>query len=288
MKKINIILIVLIPIIFILVSSSLYTVNETQVAIKLRLGEIVSIELEPGLKFKTPFVNNVVFFDSRIQTLDSVPEAFLTVEKKNVIVDSYVKWRIMDVEQFYLSTGGSLASANLRLAQNNQDALRIEFSKRTINEVVSSQREAIMKNVKTKLEKIAESEYGIEIWDVRIKRIELAQEVRNSVYLRMETERNGLANKLRSEGSEEAEKIQAFAEKERTILLANAYSESEKIRGEGDAKSANNYAKAYSQDAEFYSFHRSLESYRKSIGHPGDILVLNPDSEFFRHFNPKN
>ena len=288
MKKINIILIVLIPIIFILVSSSLYTVNETQVAIKLRLGEIVSIELEPGLKFKTPFVNNVVFFDSRIQTLDSVPEAFLTVEKKNVIVDSYVKWRIMDVEQFYLSTGGSLASANLRLAQNNQDALRIEFSKRTINEVVSSQREEIMKNVKTKLEKIAESEYGIEIWDVRIKRIELAQEVRNSVYLRMETERNGLANKLRSEGSEEAEKIQAFAEKERTILLANAYSESEKIRGEGDAKSANNYAKAYSQDAEFYSFHRSLESYRKSIGYQGDILVLNPDSEFFRHFNPKN
>ena len=288
MKKINIILIVLIPIIFILVSSSLYTVNETQVAIKLRLGEIVSIELEPGLKFKTPFVNNVVFFDNRIQTLDSVPEAFLTVEKKNVIVDSYVKWRIMDVEQFYLSTGGSMAAANLRLAQNNQDALRIEFSKRTINEVVSSQREEIMQNVKTKLEKIAQSEYGIEIWDVRIKRIELAQEVRNSVYLRMETERNGLANKLRSEGSEEAEKIQAFAEKERTILLANAYSESEKIRGEGDAKSANNYAKAYSQDAEFYSFHRSLESYRKSIGYQGDILVLSPDSEFFRYFNPKN
>jgi len=288
MKKINLISIVLIPIIVILASSSLYIVNETQVAIKLRLGEVVAIEEVPGLKFKTPFVNNVVFFDQRIQTLDSSPEAFLTIEKKNVIVDSYVKWRITNVEKFYISTGGTMASANLRLAQNNQDALRSEFSKRTIKEVVSDQREAIMATVKAKLKAIAESEYGIEIIDVRIKRIELSQEVRNSVYLRMETERKGLANKLRSEGSEEAEKIQAFAEKERTIILANAYRDSEKIRGEGDAESASNYAQAYSQDAEFYSFYRSLESYRKSFGQPGDILVLSPDSEFFRHFNPSS
>jgi membrane protease subunit HflC len=172
------------------------------------------------------------------------------------------------------------------LAQNNQDALRSEFSKRTIREVVSDQRDAIMATVKSKLKSIAESEYGIEVIDVRIKRIELSQEVRNSVYLRMETERKGLANKLRSEGSEEAEKIQAFAEKERTIILANAYRDSEKVRGEGDAESASNYAEAYSQDAEFYSFYRSLESYRKSFGQSGDILVLSPDSEFFRHFNP--
>ncbi|HIF89180.1 MAG TPA: protease modulator HflC [Candidatus Thioglobus sp.] len=286
MKKISIISIVLIPILAILASSALYTVNETQVAIKLRLGEVVAIENEPGLKFKTPFVNNVVFFDQRIQTLDSAPEAFLTVEKKNVIVDSYVKWRIVDVWKFYISTGGAMASANLRLAQNNQDALRSEFSKRTIREVVSDQRDAIMATVKSKLKSIAESEYGIEVIDVRIKRIELSQEVRNSVYLRMETERKGLANKLRSEGSEEAEKIQAFAEKERTIILANAYRDSEKVRGEGDAESASNYAEAYSQDAEFYSFYRSLESYRKSFGQSGDILVLSPDSEFFRHFNP--
>jgi membrane protease subunit HflC len=286
MKKISIISIVLIPILAILASSALYTVNETQVAIKLRLGEVVAIENEPGLKFKTPFVNNVVFFDQRIQTLDSAPEAFLTVEKKNVIVDSYVKWRIVDVWKFYISTGGAMASANLRLAQNNQDALRSEFSKRTIREVVSDQRDAIMATVKSKLKAIAESEYGIEVIDVRIKRIELSQEVRNSVYLRMETERKGLANKLRSEGSEEAEKIQAFAEKERTIILANAYRDSEKVRGEGDAESASNYAEAYSQDAEFYSFYRSLESYRKSFGQSGDILVLSPDSEFFRHFNP--
>ena len=286
MKKISIISIVLIPIIAILASSSLYTVNETQVAIKLRLGEIVTIEEEPGLKYKTPFVNNVIFFDKRIQTLDSSPESFLTVEKKTVIVDSFVKWRIADVKKFYISTGGAMASANLRLAQNNQDALRSQFSKRTIKEVVSDQREAIMASVKGKLKAIAETEYGIEIVDVRIKRIELAQEVRNSVYLRMETERKGLANKLRSEGAEEAEKIQAFAEKERTIILANAYRDSEKIRGEGDAQSASNYAQAYSQDAEFYAFYRSLESYRKSFGQRGDILVLSPDSKFFSHFNP--
>ncbi len=282
----NKIILVLAVVVAILLSSSLYTVKETQVALKLRLGEIVSIENEPGLKFKTPFVNNVVRFDKRIQTLDSAAESFLTVEKKNVVVDSFVKWRIVDTQKFYISTGGAMAQANLRLAQNNQDALRSEFSKRTIIEVISDEREAIMASVKAKLKAIAEDEYGIEVVDVRIKRIELSQEVRNSVYSRMETERKGLANKYRANGAEEAEKLQAFADKERTIILANAYRDSEKIRGEGDAISASNYAEAYSQDSEFYSFYRSLESYKKSFNAQGDILVLNPDSEFFRHFNP--
>ena len=282
----NKIILVFAVVLAILLSSSLYTVKETQVALKLRLGEIVSIENEPGLKFKTPFVNNVVRFDKRIQTLDSAAESFLTVEKKNVVVDSFVKWRIVDTQKFYISTGGAMAQANLRLAQNNQDALRSEFSKRTIIEVISDEREAIMASVKGKLKEIAEDKYGIEVVDVRIKRIELSQEVRNSVYSRMETERKGLANKYRANGAEEAEKLQAFADKERTIILANAYRDSEKIRGEGDAISASNYAKAYSQDAEFYSFYRSLESYKKSFSEQGDILVLNPDSEFFRHFNP--
>ena len=285
MKRIIIVLVVLGAI---LLSSSLYTVNETQVAIKLRLGEIVSVENEPGLKFNTPFVNNVVSFDKRIQTLDSAAESFLTVEKKNVVVDSFVKWRIVDTEKFFISTGGAMASANLRLAQNNQDALRTEFSKRTIIEVVSDEREAIMASVKSKLKTIAEDEFGIEVVDVRIKRIELAQEVRNSVYSRMETERKSIANKFRSEGAEEAEKIQAFADKERTIILANAYRDSEKIRGEGDAISASYYAEAYNQDSDFYSFYRSLESYKKSFSEQGDILVLNPESEFFRYFNPAN
>ena len=282
----NRIILVIAVLVAILLSSSLYTVKETQVALKLRLGEIVSIENEPGLKFKTPFVNNVVRFDKRIQTLDSAAESFLTVEKKNVVVDSFVKWRIVDTQKFYISTGGVMAQANLRLAQNNQDALRSEFSKRTIIEVISDEREAIMASVKAKLKAIAEDEYGIEVVDVRIKRIELSQEVRNSVYSRMETERKGLANKYRANGAEEAEKLQAFADKERTIILANAYRDSEKIRGEGDAISASNYAEAYSQDVDFYSFYRSLESYKKSFNEQGDILVLNPDSEFFRHFNP--
>ena len=282
----NKIILVVAVLVAILLSSSLYTVKETQVALKLRLGEIVSIESEPGLKFKTPFVNNVVWFDKRIQTLDSAAESFLTVQKKNVVVDSFVKWRIVDTQKFYISTGGVMAQANFILAQNNQDALRSEFSKRTILEVISDQREAIMASVKGKLKSIAEDKYGIEVVDVRIKRIELSQEVRNSVYSRMETERKGLANKYRANGAEEAEKLQAFADKERTIILANAYRDSEKIRGEGDAISASNYAKAFSQDAEFYSFYRSLESYKKSFNEQGDILVLNPDSEFFRHFNP--
>jgi len=282
----NKIILVIAVLVAILLSSSLYTVKETQVALKLRLGEIVSIEGEPGLKFKTPFVNNVVWFDKRIQTLDSAAESFLTVQKKNVVVDSFVKWRIVDTQKFYISTGGVMAQANFILAQNNQDALSSEFSKRTILEVISDQREAIMASVKAKLKEIAEDKYGIEVVDVRIKRNELSQEVRNSVYSRMETERKGLANKYRANGAEEAEKLQAFADKERTIILANAYRDSEKIRGEGDAISASNYAKAYSQDAEFYSFYRSLESYKKSFNEQGDILVLNPDSEFFRHFNP--
>jgi len=282
----NKIILVLAVLVAILLSSSLYTVKETQVALKLRLGEIVSIESEPGLKFKTPFVNNVVWFDKRIQTLDSAAESFLTVQKKNVVVDSFVKWRIVDTQKFYISTGGVMAQANFILAQNNQDALRSEFSKRTILEVISDQREAIMASVKGKLKAIAEDKYGIEVVDVRIKRIELSQEVRNSVYSRMETERKGLANKYRANGAEEAEKLQAFADKERTIILANAYRDSEKIRGEGDAISASNYAEAYSQDVDFYSFYRSLESYKKSFNEQGDILVLNPDSEFFRHFNP--
>ena len=206
----NRIIIVVAVLVAILISSSLYTVNETQVAIKLRLGEIVSVENKPGLKFKTPFVNNVVTFDQRIQTLDAQAESFLTVEKKNLTVDSYVKWRIVDTEKFYISTGGAMSSANLRLAQNNQDALRSEFSKRTIIEVVSSQRDAIMASVKRKLKAIAEDEFGIEVIDVRIKRIELAQEVRNSVYSRMETERKSIANKFRSEGAEEGEKNPGF------------------------------------------------------------------------------
>ncbi|MDC9726292.1 MAG: protease modulator HflC [Candidatus Thioglobus sp.] len=270
---------------FFVLSSALYTVDETQTAIKLRLGEIVSVEKEPGLKFKMPFVNNVVKFDDRVQTLDAPSERFLTGEKKNVIVDSYVKWRIVDAEQFYKSTGGNLARTNNRLAQIIKTGLKSEFSKRTIADVVSGERSEIMSNIAT-LAKKDISEFGIEIVDVRIKRIDLSQEVSNSVYRRMQAERQRVAKEFRSKGAEEAEVIRAAADKERTIILADAYRDSEIIRGEGDAISASNYAKAYSKNADFYSFHRSLESYKKSFSNQNDIMVLNPNTEFFRHFNP--
>ena len=270
---------------FFVLGSSLYTVNETQTAIKLRLGEIVSVEYEPGLKFKMPFVNNVVKFDNRIQTLDAPAERFLTGEKKNVIVDSYVKWRIVDAEKFYTSTGGSIAKANSNLTQIIKTGLKSEFSKRTIVDVVSGERAEIMENI-AKLAKSDVGEFGISVIDVRIKRIDLSQEVSNSVYRRMQAERERVAKDFRSKGAEEAEIIRAAADRERTIILANAYRDSEKIRGEGDATSANNYAKAYSQNSSFYSFYRSLESYNKSFNNQNDILVLNPNTEFFRHFNP--
>lgn len=271
---------------FLLVSSALYTVKETQTAIKLRLGEIVSVETVAGLKFKMPFVNNVVKFDNRIQTLDAPAERFLTGEKKNVIVDLYVKWRIVDAEQFYKSTGGNIARTNNRLTQIIKTGLKSEFSKRTIADVVSGERSQIMANI-VKLAKQDIAEFGIEIIDVRIKRIDLSQEVSNSVYRRMQAERQRVAKEFRSKGAEEAEIIRAAADKERTIILANAYRDSEKIRGEGDAISASNYAEAYNQNVDFYSFYRSLESYKKSFSSQSDILVLNPNTEFFRHFNPE-
>lgn len=282
MKKI---FIAIVAVLFLVLSSALYIVDERQMAIKLRLGEIVKVETTPGLKFKTPFVNNVIKFDKRIQTLDAPAERFLTGEKKNVNVDSYVKWRIIDAEQFYKSTGGSYELTNERLEQIIKAGLKSEFSKRTIVEVVSGERAQIMSSI-AKLAKEDVAEFGIEIIDVRIKRIDLVQKVSNSVYRRMESERQRVAKELRSQGAEEAEVIRAAADKARTIILADAYRDSEKIRGEGDALSANNYAKAYNKNTKFYSFYRSLESYKKSFSNNSDILVLNPNTEFFRHFNP--
>ena len=268
-------------------ASALYTVNETETAIKLRLGEIISVEQEPGLKFKMPFVNNVVKFDKRVQTLEAPAERFVTGEKKNVKVDSYVKWRINNAERFYKSTGGSLSRMDNRLAQIIKTGLKSEFSKRTIADVVSGERVTIMDNI-TKMAKKDVEEFGINIIDVRIKRIDLLEEVSNSVYRRMQAERERVAKEFRSEGAEEAEKIRANADRERTVILADAYRDSEKIRGEGDALSANNYAQAYSKNPDFYSFYRSLESYKKSFNQNNDVLVLNPNTEFFRHFNPES
>ncbi|MBA5249419.1 MAG: protease modulator HflC [Gammaproteobacteria bacterium] len=283
MKKLAIVIVVLVLLISI---SALYTVSETQTAIKLRLGAIVHVDREPGLKFKMPFVNNVVKFDNRIQTLDTPADRFLTGEKKNVIVDSYVKWRITDAEQFYKSTGGNMVRTRNRLAQIIKTGLKSEFSKRTIADVVSGERSEIMSSI-AQLAKKDIAAFGIEIIDVRIKRIDLSQEISNSVYRRMQAERQRVAKEFRSKGAEEAEIIRAAADKKRTIILANAYRDSEKIRGEGDALSANNYAQAYTKDVGFYSFYRSLESYKKAFSGQNDIMVLNPNTQFFRHFNPE-
>lgn len=260
----------------------IFTVHQTEKAIKFRLGEIVKFDYEPGLHFKIPFINNIKKFDARIQTMDSKPERFLTAEKKNVIVDSYVKWRIGDVTTFYTVVGGDIDQANLRLDQIIKDAFRSEFSKRDIRQLVSTDRRAI-REILIKNSKVIAANLGMEIVDVQVKRIDLPSEVSSSVYRRMEAERERVAREFRSQGSEAAERIRADADRQQVVTLANAYREAEKLRGEGDAKSAEIYANAYGQDPEFFAFHRSLSAYRKSFS-SSDMMVLEPDSDFFKYF----
>jgi membrane protease subunit HflC len=269
--------------ILILAAFSLFTVDETETAIRFRLGEIVEANYAPGLHFKVPFINNVRTYDRRVQTLDTDPERFLTAEKKNVIVDSFVKWRIADVARFYTAVAGDATRANLRLDQIIKDGLRSEFSKRTIKEVVSGDRAQIMEIISTSAA-LEAKELGIESLDVRIKRIDLPPDVSNSVFRRMRAERERVARDFRSRGAEAAERIQADADRQRTVILAEAYRDAERARGEGDAQAAEIYAKAYSNDPDFYSFYRSLNAYRTGLGNPNDILVLEPDSDFFKFF----
>jgi membrane protease subunit HflC len=263
---------------------SLFTVAEWEKAIMFRLGEIRESDFTPGLHVKIPFINNVRKFDSRLLTQDVEPERFLTVEKKNVIVDSFVMWRIADVTRYYKAVAGDERNARLRIEQVIKDGMRGEFSKRTINEVVSGERDLIMEEL-TKAANRQAQQIGIEIADVRIKRIDLPAEVSNSVYRRMQAERSRVAKEFRSRGFEEAEKIRANADRQRQVLIADAYREAEQIRGEGDAKAAEIYADAYSKDAEFYAFTRSLKAYQETFRGGSDMLLLEPDSEFFDYFN---
>lgn len=261
---------------------SIFTVNETERAIKFRLGEIVKSDYEPGLHFKIPFINNVKKFDARIQTMDSKPERFLTAEKKNVIVDSFVKWRIGDVTTFYTVVAGDINQANLRLDQIIKDAFRSEFSKRDIRQLVSTDRWEIRKILIEKSKSFA-ANLGMEVVDVQVKRIDLPSEVSSSVFRRMEAERERVAREFRSQGSEAAERIRADADRQQVVTLANAYRESEKLRGEGDAKSTEIYARAYGEDPEFFAFQRSLGAYKKTFS-SSDMMVLDPDSDFFQYF----
>ena len=262
---------------------SMFVVDQRQHALVFRLGEVIDVKKSPGLYFKVPLLDNVRYFDVRILTIDT-PEAerFLTSEKKNVLVDLYVKWRITDVRQYYVSVRGEESAAQTRLQQTINDGLRAEFGNRTVHEVVSGERDQIMELMRKKANEDAKS-IGVEVIDVRLKRVDLPQEVSEAVYRRMEAERKRVANELRSTGAAESEKIRADADRQREVIIAEAYRDSQRIRGEGDARATAIYAKAYEPNAEFYSFYRSLEAYKQSFKSRSDVLVLEPNSEFFRY-----
>ncbi len=267
----------------ILLATSLFTVDQRQYAIVFQLGEVKEVIREPGLRFKWPMIQNVRVFDKRILTLDSAePERFLTAEKKPVLVDSFVKWRIDDVKLYYVSVGGDETVAKTRLAQTVNSGLREEFGKRTVHDVVSGARDKIMADVQKKADADMRA-MGVEIIDVRLKRVDLPAEVSEAVYRRMETERKRVANELRSQGAAEAEKIKADADKQREVIVAEAYREAQKIKGEGDAKAAGIYGQAFGQNPEFYAFYRSLEAYRGSFRNKHDLLVVEPNSDFFKY-----
>ncbi len=268
----------------IIILSSLYTIDQRETGIKFKFREIVEKDIKPGLHFKIPFINTVKTFSSQILTLDAKPERFLTSEKKYVIVDFFVKWRISDLGTFYRSTGGGrITEAQRLLEQIMKDGLRNEFSRRTIKEALSDERGAIMSGLQGKSNDVSK-QLGIQIVDVRVSRIDFPDSVSESVFKRMRSERKQVAQDFRSRGKEEAERIKASADREATIIEAEAYRDAEKVRGEGDAKAAAIYADAYQKDAEFYAFYRSLGAYRKSLGKAGDVIVLEPDSEFFNYF----
>lgn len=268
---------------FIIGMMSVFTVNQTELAIKFRLGEIIKSDFEPGLHFKMPLINNVKKFDKRILTLDSKPERFLTAEKKNVIVDSFIKWRIGDVNAFYTAVAGDIDQANIRLDQIIKDAFRSEFSKRNIRQLVSTDRGAIRTALIQNTSPIA-AKLGVKIVDVQVKRIDLPPDVSDSVYRRMEAERERVAREFRSQGAEKAEAIRAGADKQREVILAEAFRTSEIMRGEGDAISTDIYAQAFGKDIDFFTFHRSLNAYKNIFKGSGDMMVLEPDSEFFKYF----
>ncbi|MFM7294081.1 MAG: protease modulator HflC [Burkholderiales bacterium] len=264
-----------------------FTVDQRQAAIRFRLGEVVALHTQPGLYFKVPLIENIRIYDTRIQTLDTKDaERIQTSEKNNVLVDSFVKYRIIDVKQFFVSTRGDITAAEVRLAQSINNDLRDEFSQRTLAEVISGERDKIMDNLRLKADKDARS-IGIEVLDVRLKRVDLVPEISADVYKRMESERKRVANELRATGAGEADKIKADAERQRTIILAEAYREAQKTKGEGDAQAARVYAQAFGRNAEFYSFYRSMEAYKESFRNKSDVMVVDPSSDFFKYMrNP--
>ena len=273
--------------VLVVLAMSMFTVDQRQFAVVFQLGEVKRAISEPGLYFKVPMVQNVRYFEKRIITLDNAePERFITSEKKNVLVDSYIKWRIVDPKLYYISVSGDESRAKTRLNQTVNAGLREEFGKRTVHDVVSGERDKIMEQMREKADADARK-IGVQIVDVRVKRVDLPVEVSESVYRRMEAERKRVANELRSEGSAEAEKIRADADRQREVIVAEAYREAQKIKGDGDAKAASTYAQAFNQNPEFYAFYRSLEAYRNSFKGKSDVIVVEPNSDFFKYMKSK-
>ncbi|MES2553825.1 MAG: protease modulator HflC [Pseudomonadota bacterium] len=282
MKNIGTILLGIIAALLLL-SLSAFTVDQREYALVFRLGEIVAVKKDAGLYFKIPMVDNLRYFDNRILTLDSAePDRFLTSEKKNVLVDSVVKWKIIDPAKYYVSVKGDEIQAERRLSQTVNDGLRAEFGKRTIHDVVSGERGQIMEILRQRADRDSR-QMGIQVLDVRLKRVDLPEKVSESVYQRMEAERKGVANQLRSEGSAASEKIRADADKQREVIIAEAFREAQNTKGQGDAKAAEVYSQAYSKNPEFYAFYRSLEAYRNSFKNKSDVMVLEPTSDFFKY-----
>jgi membrane protease subunit HflC len=277
------ILIVVVVGALLLLSLSIFTVDQRQAAMVFQLGEVVQVHKSPGLFLKIPFVQNVRYFDTRILTLDAAdPERFITSEKKNVLVDYYIKWRVFDVEKFYVSFNGDELRAQNRLSQTINDGMRAEFGKRTVHDVVSGERDDIMNLLRTNADLDARR-FGVQVMDVRIKRVDFPSEVSESVYRRMDAERKRVANELRSTGGAEAEKIRADADRQREVLIAEAYRTAQKTKGEGDAKASAIYGAAYGKNPEFYAFYRSMDAYKQSFSSKNDVMVLQPNSEFFRY-----
>lgn len=276
-------LVVLLGGLLVLASFSVFVVDEREKAMLLQFGEIKRSDYEPGIYFKLPFFQNVLKFDARIQNLDSDPQLYLTSEKKNVRVDSFVKWRVDDVETYFNTTGGDVRRANDRLADLIQKRVKDEFGRRTVNQVVSGERAEIM-DILTEQAQIQSKGLGIDIDDVRIKRVDLLEDISTSVYQRMAAERKEVAKQFRSRGEEAARSIRARADKERVVIIAEAERDGQRLRGSGDGRAAEIYAEAFSRDAEFYSLYRSLGAYRQSFSDAGDVLLLEPDSEFFQYF----
>ena len=285
MKSRTLVLVFILAILLMLVANSLFVVTEMQRAVLLEFGKVVRDNIQPGLHFKLPIINEVRKFDGRVLTSDAPPERFLTLEKKAVIVDSFAKFKVDDVQTYYTATSGDERRAEELLKQRINTGLRNEISKRTLHEVVSGQRDELMRVLINDLNKVAGTELGVTVVDVRVKRIDLPQEVSQSVYNRMNTERDIEAREHRAKGQELAVGIRADADKQREIVLAEAYGRAEEVRGEGDAEAAAIYASAFNKDKEFYEFYRSMSAYQRTFSSKGDVLLIQPDSEFFKYMN---